>query len=143
MYVKQLSVFLENAPGKLAQFTQVLAEKGIDLVSLSIADTADYGILRFIVADWEKAARLIEEAGYTVRVDDVLAIDVPDRPGGLSEVLAQLSNFGIEINYLYSFAQQGKSNALIVFRVEDSEKTAKILSDHGVKCVSHEEVSAL
>ena len=87
MYVKQISVFIENAPGKLADFTRMLGEKGIDLMSLSIADTTSFGILRFIVADWERAVKLIEEAGYAVSLTDVLAVEVPDRPGGLADML--------------------------------------------------------
>ena len=111
MYVKQISVFIENAPGKLADFTRFLGEKGIDLVSLSIADTTDFGILRGIVTDYERAVRLIEEAGYTVCLTDVLAVQVPDRPGGLAEILTLLSESSIGIEYLYSFVR-GRNNSL-------------------------------
>ena len=136
---ENLYIYLDGLDQTVGDYCDGTHAQAVEKIGNQVV-AAEKGRLSFLS---EKAARLIEEAGYTVRVDDVLAIDVPDRPGGLSEVLAQLSNFGIEINYLYSFAQQGKSNALIVFRVEDSGKTAKILSDHGVKCVSHEEVSAL
>lgn len=143
MYVKQISVFIENAPGKLAEFTRILGEKGIDLVSLSIADTTSFGILRGIVADWERASRLIEEAGYTLRLTDVLAVEVPDRPGGLADILTMLSEQGIEIEYLYSFVRNKSDKALIVFRVPDIDKAMTILSAHGVRCLSQEDVGAI
>lgn len=140
MYVKQISVFIENTPGKLADFTRVLGKNGIDLVSLSIADTTNFGILRGIVADYERAARLIEEAGYTVCLTDVLAVTVPDRPGGLAEILELLSENDIAIEYLYSFVRNKGSNALIVFRVADIEKAQNILKEHGVNFLSQEEI---
>lgn len=143
MYVKQISVFIENAPGKLADFTRMLGEKGIDLVSLSIADTTSFGILRGIVADWEKASKLIEEAGYTVCLTDVLAVEVPDRPGGLAGILTMLSEQGVEIEYLYSFVRNKNDNALIVFRVADTEKAQAILSENHVRCLSQEDIGAV
>ncbi|MBR6185669.1 MAG: ACT domain-containing protein [Clostridia bacterium] len=142
MYVKQISVFIENAPGKLADFTRILGEKGIDLLSLSIADTTSFGILRGIVADWEKASKLIEEAGYTVCLTDVLAVEVPDRPGGLAGILTMLSEKGIEIEYLYSFVRNKSDKALIVFRVPDTDKAQAILSEHRVRCLSQEEIAS-
>ena len=87
MYVKQISVFIENTPGRLAHFTKLLGDNNIDLVSLSVADTTHFGILRGIVADYEKAVKLISDNGYTVKLTDVLAVSVPDHPGGLAEVL--------------------------------------------------------
>ena len=143
MYVKQISVFIENAPGKLAEFTRILGEKGIDLVSLSIADTTDFGILRGIVADWERASRLIEEAGYTLRLTDVLAVEVPDRPGGLADILTVLSKQGIEIEYLYSFVRNRSGKALIVFRVADIDRAVQILDAHQVRCLTQEDIGAL
>lgn len=91
MYVKQISVFIENTPGRLAHFTKLLGDNNIDLVSLSVADTTHFGILRGIVADYEKAVKLISDNGYTVKLTDVLAVSVPDHPGGLAEVLETLS----------------------------------------------------
>ncbi len=143
MNVKQISVFIENAPGKLAGFTRLLGEKGIDLVSLSIADTSDFGILRGIVADYERAARLIEEAGYTVCLTDVLAVAVPDRPGGLAEILTLFSDQGISIEYLYSFVRNRSDCALIVFRVADIDAAQEILKAQGIHCLTQEEVGAL
>lgn len=101
MYVKQISVFLENSTGTLAELTQLLGEKGIDLIALSIADTEHYGILRAIVSDTDKAVSELKNAGYTVKLTDVLAVSVPDKPGGLSVVLEALAEENIGVNYVY------------------------------------------
>lgn len=143
MYVKQISVFIENTPGRLADFTRLLGDNRIDLVSLSIADTTNFGILRGIVADYERAEKLISEAGYTVRLTDVLAASVPDVPGGLAKVLGMLSENGISIEYLYSFVRNAGKNALIIFRVEELDKAAQVLCDNGVRLLSQEEVRLL
>ncbi len=143
MYVKQISVFIENTPGRLADFTKLLGENQIDLVSLSIADTTHFGILRGIVADYERAEKLISEAGYTVRLTDVLAASVPDVPGGLAKVLGMLSENGISIEYLYSFVRNAGKNALIIFRVEELDKAAQALKDNGVRLLTQEEVRLL
>lgn len=143
MYVKQISVFIENSPGKLADFTRLLGENQIDLVSLSIADTTNFGILRGIVADYQKAVSLIEAAGYTVCLTDVLAVTVPDRPGGLADILRLLSEHEIAIEYLYSFVRNKGSNALIVFRVADIEKAQNILREHQVEFLSQEEIGSV
>ena len=143
MYVKQISVFIENTPGRLADFTKLLGEHQIDLVSLSIADTTHFGILRGIVADYERAEKLISEAGYTVRLTDVLAASVPDEPGGLAKVLGMLSENGISIEYLYSFVRNAGKNALIIFRVEELDRAAQVLKDSGVRLLTQEEVRLL
>lgn len=140
MYVKQISVFIENSPGKLADFTRLLGDHGIDLVSLSIADTTNFGILRGIVADYEKAVDLIEAAGYTVCLTDVLAVTVPDRPGGLADILQLLNDHDIAIEYLYSFVRNKGNNALIVFRVAEIERAQDILREHQVNFLSQEEI---
>ena len=143
MFVKQISVFIENAPGRLADFTRLLGEKGIDLVSLSIADTTNFGILRGIVKDYEGAARLLGDAGYTVCLTDVLAVTVPDRPGGLAEILLLLSENGVAIEYLYSFVRNRNGSALIVFRVEEIERAQKILQGNNIRVLSQEELNEL
>ena len=107
---------------------------------MSIADTTSFGILRGIVADYEKAVRIIEDAGYTACLTDVLAVSVPDRPGGLAEILKMLSDEGIGIEYLYSFVRRKGNNALIVFRVEEIDRASRILSDKGIRLLSQEEI---
>ena len=143
MYVKQISVFIENTPGRLAEFTKLLGDHQIDLVSLSIADTTQFGILRGIVADYERAVKIIGDAGYTVRLTDVLAAAVPDVPGGLAKVLHMLSENGISVEYLYSFVRNAGHNALIILRVEELDKAAKVMADNGVRLLDQAEVRNL
>ena len=143
MYVKQISVFIENTPGRLAHFTKLLGENHIDLVSLSVADTTHFGILRGIVADYEKAVKLISENGYTVKLTDVLAVSVPDEPGGLATVLEALAQKDIAVEYLYSFVRNSGDHALIIFRVDKIEEAEKVLNQAGVKLLSQDEVRAL
>lgn len=143
MYVKQISVFIENTPGRLEEFTRLLGANKIDLVSLSIADTTQFGILRGIVADYERAVKIIGDAGYTVRLTDVLAASVPDEPGGLAKVLGMLSANNISIEYLYSFVRNAGHDALIIFRVEELERGAKVLQDNGVRILTQGEVRNL
>lgn len=143
MYVKQISVFIENTPGRLADFTKVLAENSIDLVSLSIADTTNFGILRGIVGDPEAASKVLMANGYTVKVTDVLAVCVPDHPGGLSGILEKLAEKNIALEYLYSFVRRKGDNALIIIRVDKPEEAEKVLSDAGVRTLSQDDVRAL
>ncbi|NLO86670.1 MAG: ACT domain-containing protein [Clostridiales bacterium] len=143
MYVKQISVFIENTPGRLAHFTKLLGEHNIDLVSLSVADTTHFGILRGIVADYEKAVELISENGYTVKLTDVLAVSVADTPGGLADVLKTLSDNDITVEYLYSFVRNAGDHALIIFRVDRLEDAVRVLSEANVKLLTQEEVRGL
>lgn len=143
MYVKQISVFVENTPGRLAHFTRLLGENHIDLVSLSVADTTNFGILRGIVADYERAVQLLGENGYTVKLTDVLAVSVPDRPGGLADVLDALAQENVSVEYLYSFVRSLDGHALIILRVDRLEKAQQVLEKEGVKLLSQEEIRAL
>ncbi len=143
MYVKQISVFIENVHGSLANFTKLLGDNHIDLVSLSVADTTHFGILRGIVANYDEAVKLISENGYTVKLTDVLAISVPDHPGGLSEVLTVLSDNEIIVEYLYSFVRNAGNNALIIFRVDKLDKAIEVLTASNIRLLSQEEVRDL
>lgn len=131
--VKQLSVFIENRPGRLYKITQLLSQHNIDLVMLSIADTKEFGILRLITNDIEKSFQVIKDAGYTVSVTEMIGVEVPDRPGGLAEVLAVFDKCGISIEYLYSFARTSDKIAIILFRVDDSQSALKKLKEANVK----------
>ena len=143
MYVKQISAFIENKPGRLADLVQLLGDNGIDLVSLSIADTTEFGILRGIVADYERGMALLSQAGYTVRLTDVLAASVPDVPGGLAQVLHLLRDNGISVEYLYSFVRDAGNHALIIFRVEELDRAAQVMEGAGVRLLTQEEVRNL
>ena len=143
MNVKQISVFIENTPGRLAEFTRLLGEHGVDLVSLSIADSTHFGILRGIVADYEGVRELLSRNGYTVKVTDVLAVCVPDRPGGLAEILALLAERQITLEYLYSFVRNTGDHAWIIFRVDKLEEAEAALTKAGVRMLSQEDVAKL
>lgn len=143
MYVQQISVFIENQPGKLADFAELLGREGIDLVALSIADTTNFGILRCIVHDYERAVQIMLEAGYTARLTDVLAVSVPDSPGGMAHAVRVLTDADISIEYLYSFVRSAKDHALLIFRVEELSKAAEVLAAAGIPLLTQEQVRAL
>ncbi len=142
MFVKQVSIFLENTKGSLKKVTQLLRENGIDLIALSIADTRDFGILRTIVSDTEKAVEIVRNAGYAVKLTDVLAVAVPDRPGGLDDVLDLLDEHDIAID-LYSFVRTSGDHALIIFRVENLEAASEALTKAGIQLLMQEQVRTL
>lgn len=144
MKIRQLSLFLENRPGQLLVPAKVLGQAGVDILTLSLADTQQFGILRLVVKDWEKAKKALEGAGIVVNVTDVLALDVPDRAGGLSQVLEAFEKAGLGIEYMYAFAgprERGR-NATLIFRLEDPDRAAKLLAAQGVKLVSSDELFA-
>ena len=132
MTIEQLSVFVENKPGKLVEALEVISAAGIDLRALSLADTADFGILRIIVDDPARALGILREAGYLVKSNEVLPVSVADRPGGLSAVLRLLADVGVDVEYTYAFVSHSHDRAYVILRVSDNESAAKVLSDSGV-----------
>lgn len=132
MLIKQISVFVENRQGRLHMLTEVLANEGIDLKAMTIADTTDFGIMRCIVADPEKTLKVIQANNFTATITEVVAVEVPDVPGGLSKVLKILDEANISVEYLYSFVRKHKDNALIIFRVENPANAVEILAFKGV-----------
>ncbi len=144
MKIRQLSLFLENRPGQLKIPCKVLGDAGIDILTMSLADTQQFGILRLIVKDWERAKKTLEGAGIVVNVTEVLAIDVPDRPGGLAQVLEAFEKAGLGVEYMYALdagRERGRF-ATLVFRVGDPEKAARHLRDAGVKLLTSDELFA-
>lgn len=143
MKVKQISIFLENKYGRLAQVTRVLGDSNINIRALSIADTTDFGILRLIVNDPDKAYGVLKAAGFTVSTTDVIAVEVPDRPGGLADALDVLQENNINIEYLYAFLQKASNAALVVFRVEQLDQAIEALQAKGNRLLSGEELYTL
>ncbi|MBQ7580347.1 MAG: ACT domain-containing protein [Clostridia bacterium] len=141
MAIKQLSIFVENKAGKIVEVTELLAKNNIDLRALSIADTQDYGILRTIVDDTEKAKSVLEENGSVYKVTEVIGVEIPDVPGGMSKVMRILSDNGVNIEYVYAFISRSKEFAYVVMRVRDNEKAEKILTDNGINLVDENEIS--
>lgn len=140
MKAKQLSIFLENKVGRLAEVTGVLGERGINIRALSLADTSDFGVLRLIVDDPTKAQKALREEGYTVSTTEVIAVKVPDKPGGLGRVLKSFIDLGVNIEYMYAFAGKNGDNAVVVFRVDDPERAIPVLKQHGVGLLTEEEI---
>lgn len=130
--LKQISIFVQNEAGRLAEITGVLRDNGIDIKALSIADTTDFGILRIIVDKPEMAENCLKEAGYTVSITKVLAIGISDRPGGLCTVLELLRDHDITVEYMYAFVGRLDNLAYVIIRVADTEKTVGILKADGV-----------
>lgn len=143
MHVEQLSIFLENRSGRLAEVTNVLARASINIRALSLADTADFGILRLIVNDTERARQALRESGFTVEKTPVVAIEVPDRPGGLAGILAVIKDNGINVEYMYAFVEKSGQNAIVVFRFDDPDRSVDVLRKAGVRILSGKELSAL
>ena len=137
--VYQISVFLENRAGQLAEITGVLGENKVDLRAISIAETADYGVLRVIVDNAEKATSILMQHGYLMSMTPVLVIAVPDQPGGIAPVLATLAEGNIDIEYMYSLFSHKEGKSYIIFRVAEAEKFVELLKTHDIiPCTSEE-----
>jgi hypothetical protein len=127
MKLKQLSLFLENKPGTLSSPCRILANAGVNLVTLTLADTLQFGILRIIVRDWEKAKKILEDHGCVVKVSDVVAIEVPDHPGGLVQILDVLETARINVEYMYAFGSKKHDRAILMFRFDDPDAAIQAL----------------
>lgn len=143
MAIKQLSIFVGNNNGSLAEITAAFADAGINLQAMSVADTQDYGILRIIVSDSERAALLMHEKGYIFSVTEVVAASIPNQPGGLAKVLRLLSDNNISVEYIYAFVATSKDNAYVVLRVNDNEKTDKLLLENAIKTITDTDIANL
>ena len=144
MSVKQISVFLENKPGKLCAMTEVLAREQIDMRALSLAETKDFGIVRIIVDDVYKTATVLKDEGYIHSVTSVLGVAIPDVPGGLSQVLRVLGEAGINVEYMYAFlGGKDVDHAYMIFRVQDHKAAAAALGAKGIRCVEQDEIAQL
>ena len=132
MFIKQLSIFVENRKGGLAEILSELGEKGIDICALALADTTDFGILRLIVNDSARAEQILREHGVAVKVNNVLGIAVDDRPGGLSAALTVLNEAGLAIEYMYAFVGDNDRHAMVVLRTDEDQRALQTLQAAGV-----------
>ncbi len=135
MRVEQISVFLENKAGRLAEVARILSDTGINIRALSLADTSDFGILRLIVNDNARAKEALKQQGFTVGKTDVVAVEVEDRPGGLHKILDILHRANVNVEYMYAFVQQSGSNAVIIFRFDNLDEAVKVLQANGVTVI--------
>jgi hypothetical protein len=142
MKLKQISVFLENRKGRLWEALDALAKNQINIRALSIADTSEFGILRLIVPEPDKAKKVLEKAGFTVKENNVVAVEVADRPGGLADVLKVLSNADINVEYLYAFVEKSSGKAVVVLRTENTDAGIKALKAGGIEILTAEQVYA-
>ncbi|MGA2034071.1 MAG: ACT domain-containing protein [Thermoguttaceae bacterium] len=136
MKIQQVSVFVENKPGRLRAACDVLAGAGINIVTLSLADTQQYGILRLIVRQWQRAREVLEGAGFVVKITEVLAVEVADHPGGLNEVLRVIEQAGVNVEYMYAFTEKVADKAVLVLRLDDPDAAVRALTDSQVNVIS-------
>lgn len=135
MKVKQLSIFLENKPGALSQPVKLLAKGKFNILTLSVADTQQFGILRLIVRDWEQAMEALEKDGFAVKVTDMVAIEVSDAPGGLSAILDALEKTHVNLEYMYGFTSRQEAKGMLVFRFDDPDRAIEALQKKGINPV--------
>ncbi|PLY03168.1 MAG: amino acid-binding protein [Desulfuromonas sp.] len=140
MKVEQISIFIENKSGRLAEVTRVLGDAGVNIRALSLADTSDFGILRLIVDQNDKAKETLKAEGFTVNKTEVVAVEVPDEPKGLFSILNVLENGNVNVEYMYAFVERCGENAVIIFRFDDIESAIKVLIDNGITVLKGERV---
>ncbi|HIY07306.1 MAG TPA: acetolactate synthase [Candidatus Evtepia faecigallinarum] len=140
MLVKQISVFVENVPGKLVEVSQILGENNIDMSALSLADSSDFGILRLIVNDPDKAYQVLREHDFVVKQSEVIAVVIDDRPGGLTGVLQLLSGANLSVEYMYAFVGSQDSHAVVVLRANDTEAALKVLEANHVSTLEPKDI---
>ncbi len=143
MMVQQISVFVENKPGQLSEFTKLLEKSEIDMRALSIAEAEDFGILRVIVDDSYNTVRVLKDAGYVCSLTPVLAVEIADKPGSLAKVVEALDEGGINLEYMYAFLAPKKDSAYMIFRVADNDKAETVLQAAGFRLITQEELHDL
>lgn len=140
MKLNQLSVFLENKPGRLSEPCKALADAGINILTISLADTQQFGIMRIIVRDSDKAKAVLEQAGCVANVTEVVAVEVADMPGGLETVLKVIEQASVNVEYMYAFTFRREDQVIIIFRFENADQAIKTLQGQGIKVLSAEDV---
>ena len=140
MKVKQLSLFLENKRGALSRPVKLLAKGKFNILTLNLADTQQFGILRFVVRDWQKAKRLLENSGFVVKVTDLVAIEVADKPGGLADILGAIEKAGVNVEYMYGFTLKSEGKGLLALRFDDPDRAIPALQKKGINLVGSVEL---
>jgi hypothetical protein len=140
MKIHQLSLFLENEPGQLVEPCRILACAGVDIRTLTLADTQQFGILRLIVSDWQAGAEALRQAGYVTNITEVVAVEVPDQAGGLAALLGALDGSAVNIEYMYAFTFGRQGKAVLIFRFDDPDRAIRLLQSAGINVVESVEV---
>jgi hypothetical protein len=143
MKATQVSVFLENKKGRLLEVTSLLSKQNINIRALSLADTADFGVLRLIVNDSPAALKILKENNFVAQKTDVIALEVPDSPGGLNAILAIFSREDINVEYMYAFVEKKADNAVVVFKINDYDRGIELLQKSGVAIIPGEHLESL
>jgi len=143
MRAEQISIFLENKSGRLAEVTEILSQAEVNIRALSLADTSDFGVLRLIVDDNDKAKSSLKERGFTVGKTNVVAVEVPDRPGGLFSILDLLSKGSVNVEYMYAFVRQSGENAVMIFRFDNTDEAIKLLQENGFTVIEGKKLYTL
>jgi hypothetical protein len=143
MNIKQISVFLENKKGRLANVIDTLAAEKINIRALSLADTKDFGVLRMIVNDPDRTREVLKKNGFVVQETDVIAAEVEDRPGGLKKILDILAKESINVEYMYATVEKAKDNAIVVFKIDDHKKAVDVLVKHNVLLMKSSELKKI
>ncbi|MGA2641864.1 MAG: ACT domain-containing protein [Spirochaetia bacterium] len=143
MSVKQISVFLENKKGRLAEVTKTLSHEKINIRALSLADTADFGVLRIIVDNPDRSLAVLKTRGFVAQVTEVIAVEVEDRPGGLSRILEVLDQDNVNVEYMYAYVEKSRENAIVICRIDDRERAIQILQKNDIATLSAEALKAL
>jgi hypothetical protein len=132
MKVKQLSLFLENKPGSLSRPVKLLAKAKLNILTLSIADTQQFGILRLVIRDWERAKQVLEKEGFVVKMSDMVAIEVADEPGGLADILVTVEKARVNLEYMYGFTLKSEGKGVLAFRFDDPDRAIAALQKKGI-----------
>ena len=140
MKIKQLSLFLENKPGALSRPVRLLADARINIMTLSVADSSQFGILRLILCDWEPAMKLLEKNGFVVKVTDMVAVEVADHAGGLARILELIEKADLNVEFMYAFTEKRARQAVLIFRFDDPDLAVLTLQRRGIKTVGDEEL---
>ncbi len=140
MIIKQLSVFVENKLGRMAEITAVIGDAGVDIRALSIADTSDFGILRLIVDKPDVAMEALKQAGITVSLTDVIAVGIEDKPGAFAKAIKIMSDASIGIEYMYAFISRSDSQAFVIMRIETPDKGIEVMKQHNIRLLSKDEI---
>jgi len=143
MAVKQISVFLENKKGRLAEVTMSLSKEKINIRALALADTADFGVLRIIVDNPDRAVAALKARGFVAQVTEVIAVEVEDRPGGLARILEVLDEDNVNVEYMYAYVEKKSDNAIVICRIDDRERALQVLQKHGIATLNAEALKAL
>ena len=143
MKVEQISIFIENKSGRLAEVSGVLGKAGVNIRALSLADTSDFGILRLIVDDTDTSLQVLREKNFTVSKTEVIGVEVPDTPGGISTILQVLDDNDVNVEYMYAFANPQCKNAIMIFRFDDYKKAIELLDKYNIKVIGPEEIAKL